>query len=139
MKTKILTPIIAFMAMISLSSCGCYLGYGNDYESSYCNAPFGYVSGKITKATKTRVAFGSSWMWQDLQVYRRGMIVEVYQGSKIIRRYDMRYEDQDIDERFNATNLYGEAVSVQVKIHGFNRLNVVYCYCGTQEEHWFLT
>lgn len=134
MKTKILMLIVVLGAMVSLSSCGCYVGFFADICDTM---PFGYQCGKISR-TKVRVASGS-WIWQDLEIYRRGMIVEVYRGSRMIRRYDMRYEDQQIDERFNATNLYGQAVSVRIEINGFNRVNVVYCYCGTLEEHWFLT
>ena len=134
MKKYIIMLIIALGAMVSLSGCGSYAGILYPYSDSQ---PFGYRCGRISD-TGTRVT-SYSWEWLDLGVYQRGMIVEVVKGDKIIRRYDLRIPRQEISENFNATNEFGEAVSVRIGINGYNSVNVVYCYCGRQEEHWFLS
>ena len=133
MKKKVLLIAVALGALLSLSGCGCLWACLEPYST----VPFGYTCGHVNK-TGVRVT-SDSWSWYDLAVYQRGMIVEVYRGDKIIRRYDLRIPRQEIDEYFNATNLYGDAVRVRVEINGFKRVNVVYCYSGRLEEYWFLS
>ena len=134
MKKFIIVLIFALGAMIGLSGCGSFAGILFPYSDSQ---PFGYRCGRVSQ-TGTRVT-SYSWEWQEIQIYQRGMIIEVVNGDKIIRRYDLRIPRQEISENFNATNEYGEAVSIRISINGCNRVNVLYCYCGRQEEHWFLT
>ncbi len=134
MKKNIIMLIMALSAMVSFSSCGCYAGIFSSYSD--CQ-PFGYMCGRVTK-TGTRVT-SYSWTWSDLEIHQRGMIVEVFRGEKIIRRYDLRIPKQEIFENFNATNEFGEAVSVRIDINGYNRANVVYCKCGPLQEDWSLS
>lgn len=134
MKKYVVMLVIALGAMVSLSGCGCCAGMIAPY---YADQPFGYICGRLTR-TGTRVT-SYSWRWADLEVYQRGMIVEVIRGEKIIRRYDLRIPRQEISENFNAINEFGEAVSVRIDINGYNRANVVYCKCGPLQEDWFLS
>ena len=128
MKKFLFLALTAFL----LSSCACgYFSCGN------CdNRPFGYISGEMTS---TGVRYNvTSWKMPDLAVYRRGLIIEVAKNDTLIRRYDIRIPNQRIEESFNATNFYGQAIVVKIRIYGYGAQNTLSIDSGIHQNSWKL-
>lgn len=133
--------------MSSLQSCGLLYSYpcGNGaYQQTYpqySQYPQGDVIfqwGNVTEMGTQKI--GSPvyrWIWANMSIYKRGLMVYVESNGQTLRVYDLRVRGADYDDNFNVEGVTGAALQVSIKVRGgsFAYFTVT---DGNSKEHYIL-
>lgn len=147
---KIMVMVLGIIIMSSLQSCGLLYSYpcGNgSYQTQYPQYPeysqypqgdvifqFGNITEMGTKKVGSPVYM---WIWTNMSIYKRGLMVYVECNGQTLRVYDLRVRGANYDDNFNVEGVTGAALQVSIKVRGGN-----FAYFtvtdGNSKEHYIL-